>query len=77
MLAVSTNDPAPLVIRASQAEWDGSSTGKIAVPLQILRRGEVNNAFKLKPAGTAAFNALKEIDVDAKATNATVELDIA
>ena len=46
------------------------------IPLRITRRGEFTEALKLKAAGIAAIDALKEIDVDAKATSATTTIDL-
>lgn len=78
--ATSSNDVAPLSIRVPKFEWEVGLTGKVSIPIEVVRNGEANNAFKLKAVGSAnqgAFNSVKEIDVDAKATNVTAELDLA
>ena len=56
--------------------WEAPADGKLEIPLRITRRGEFTEALKLKAAGIAAIDALKEIDVDAKATAATATIDL-
>src|SRR6185436_556964 len=46
------------------------------IPLKLTRRAEFNGNLKLKPVGLSAIEKLKEIEVDGKATNATVEIDL-
>ncbi len=46
------------------------------IPLKLIRRADFNANLKLKAVGLAALDKLKEIDVDGKATNATVEIDL-
>ena len=50
--------------------------GKLKIPLKLIRRADFNANLKLKAAGISALDKLKEIEVDGKATNATVELDL-
>jgi hypothetical protein len=53
-----------------------SLAAKLQIPVRITRRGEAVTGFKIKPAGLPALDPAKEVDVDAKATNAIVELDL-
>jgi hypothetical protein len=48
---------------------------KLQIPLTLTRNGDFAEKFKLKVAG-APLDAVKEIEVDAKATNATFEIDL-
>jgi hypothetical protein len=56
--------------------YDVPATGKLAIPLNVTRRGEFTEAFKLKAYGVPALDSLKEIEIKEKGTNATVELDL-
>src|SRR5206468_2484407 len=49
---------------------------KLQIPLKLIRRADFNSNLKLKAAGISALDKLKEIEVDGKATNATIELDL-
>lgn len=77
-LAISDQESAPVSITSpGKKVWEVPEKGKVEIPLAITRRGEFNNAFKLKPLGPGVAEALKEFDVDAKATNVTLKLDLA
>ena len=77
MLAVNGAEAAPISIDPAEDKvWEAPAGGKIEIPLRITRRGEFKEALKLKSAGTATIDALKEIDVDAKATTATTTIDL-
>ena len=77
MLAVNGAEPAPISIEPTEDKvWEAPAGGKIEIPLRITRRGEFKEALKLKAAGTASIDALKEIDVDPKATTATAMIDL-
>jgi hypothetical protein len=76
--AVSSDELAPLAIAAAEDKaYQVGATGKVSIPLRIQRRGDFTEAFKLKPAPSSALESLGEIDVAAKATNATVDIDAA
>jgi hypothetical protein len=64
------------VVPAEQKLLEVPATGKLAIPLKVTRRGEFNETFKLKAAGVAALDSLKEIEIKEKATNTVVELDL-
>lgn len=77
-LAVTDQEFAPLSIApAENRPFDAPANGKLEIPLVITRRAEFNANLKLKPIGPGPAEALKEFDVDGKATNATLKLDLA
>jgi hypothetical protein len=51
--------------------------GKLSLPLVVDRRGEFTAAFNLKPFGRPEFDKAKDLTIPEKATNATVELNLA
>ena len=68
----------PLLIEAIHAKpLETHAAGVISIPVKITRDAEFTEALKLKVLGHAAFDKAKEVDVPAKGTNATVDLDIA
>jgi hypothetical protein len=74
---VSGVETAPISVEASENKlWETSEAGKLTIPLKLIRRADFNANLKLKAAGISALDKLKEIEVDGKATNATVELDL-
>lgn len=78
ILAVSVVESAPISIEPSESKlWEASETGKLKIPLKLTRRGDFNASLKLKVVGVSALDNLKEIEVDRKATNATVDIDLA
>ncbi|MBI4325845.1 MAG: hypothetical protein HY674_11350, partial [Chloroflexi bacterium] len=77
VLGVSGHENAPLQIEPGESKvWETSLAGKLPVPVKLVRRGDFKGTVKLKPAGLAALEPVKEIEVDGKATNATVEFDL-
>ncbi len=78
VLAVSGVESAPISIEPSESKvWECPEAGKLKIPLKLARRADFNANLKLKAAGLGALDKLKEIEVDGKATNATVEIDLA
>src|SRR6185436_10702319 len=78
VLAVSGVEAAPISIESSESKlWETPEAGKLKIPLKLIRRADFNTNLKLKAVGIAALDKLKEIEVDGKATNATVEIDLA
>jgi hypothetical protein len=76
-LAICEQEFAPVsVAPAERKTWEVPANGKLEIPLRVTRRGEFNAALKLKPLGPGVAEALKEFDVDGKATNATLKLDL-
>ncbi len=77
-LAVNAIERSPVIIEtADNKPLETHAAGKITIPLKIARDIEFTEALKLKVIGHAAFDKMKEVDVAAKGTNATIELDIA
>jgi hypothetical protein len=72
-LAVADKELAPVALDpAEDKTWETSVANKIQIPLKITRRGEFNNPLKFK----VLTEPPKEFEVDGKATNANVELDV-
>lgn len=77
VLAVSGVESAPISIEPSENRlWETAEAGKLKIPIKLTRRADFNASLKLKAVGIAALDKLKEIEVDGKATNATVEIDL-
>ncbi|MBI3418319.1 MAG: hypothetical protein HY043_23775 [Verrucomicrobia bacterium] len=77
-LAVSGAYFAPLSVEASENKtWESPVGGKLQIPIRLTRREDFNDTVKLKAVGAPALDALKELEFDAKTTNATLELDLA
>ncbi len=73
----TTAEPAPVVIAVTATNTLEAVEGtKLKVPLAITRHGDFNEKLKLKLAGAQPLDSSKELEVDAKATNATFELDL-
>jgi hypothetical protein len=78
VVGISDKESAPVSIACAETKtWQAPANGKLEIPLRITRRGDFNAAFKLKPLGPGKSEALKEFEVDGKATNATLQLDFA
>src|SRR5439155_5288576 len=76
-LAVSSEESAPISIEPAENKiWQAVSGNKLQVPIKLSRRGEFNEALKLKVTGIAALDGLKELEVDAKTNAATLDLDL-
>ena len=77
-VAITDQESAPISITlAENRVWEVAADSKVEVPLAITRRGDFNANLKVKPLGPGAQEALKEFDVEGKATNATLKLDFA
>jgi hypothetical protein len=77
-LAVCGEESAPIsVATAENKVWEGTAGGKLKIPMAVTRRGEFNEGLKLKAAGLAALDSMKELEVDGKSTNVTLEIDLA
>jgi hypothetical protein len=71
------DEVAPITIAAADAKaYEAPAAGKLAIPLNVTRRGDFDEAFKLKAYGVPALDSLKEIEIAQKGTNGTVELDL-
>jgi hypothetical protein len=77
-LAITDQESAPLTIAPAESRtWEVATDGKMEVPLNITRRAEFNANLKIKPLGPGTQDALKEFEVEGKATNAILKLDFA
>lgn len=71
-------EPAPVSIAAAEEKrWEIPAGGKVEIPLRVTRRGEFKEALKLRAAGPAGIETLKEIDVAPADAKATLTLDLA
>jgi len=77
-IAISDKESAPISIATAENKtWEVAAKARLEIPLKITRRGDFTATLKLKPLGPGTPEALKEFEVDAKATNATLTLDFA
>jgi hypothetical protein len=76
-LVVSTaEDLFPIRLAAAEDKtWEAVAGSKLKIPLQLSVDGELSGPLKLKPAGPAALEAIKEFDLDPKTTNAVFEIE--
>ena len=78
VLALSGVETSPISIETSEKKPSEVAEGtRLKIPLKVIRRADFNGNLKLKAVGLSALDKLKEIEVDGKATNATVEIDLA
>jgi hypothetical protein len=78
VLAICDKESAPVsVFAAEKRVWEAGADSKVEIPLRVVRRGDFTANLKLKPLGPGTSEALKEFEVDSKATNATLKLDLA
>ena len=76
-LGVSGSDAAPLSIEpADQKVFEAPAGGKVAVPLKLTWRADAAGKMKLKAGGHPVLDNFTEVEVDAKAPTANVELDL-
>jgi len=77
-VALSTvADPAPVCIKiAATNSLEATAGTKLKILLTIARNGEFAEKLKLKIAGAQPIESAKEIEVEAKSTNATFEIDL-
>jgi len=75
---MSGDEPAPIVITAVGTNFfESCVAAKLEIPLKITRTGDFNSALKLKTLGVPGLEAMKEINIDGKATNSNVQIDLA
>jgi len=77
-LSVIGAETAPISFAPAENKlWETQENAKLAIPLKLTRRAEFNANLKLKALGLAALEKLPELEVDGKATNATLTIDLA
>lgn len=75
--AAATEEDAPVIIvMAATNALEAAAGTKLQIPLLITRHGDFTEKLKLKLAGAQPLESVKELEIDAKATNATFELDL-
>ena len=74
VLGVVQSD-APVLVEASGNSFDATEGGKVSIPLQVKRRADCTEAFKLSALGLN--DAAVDVDIAAKATSAKLDLDLA
>jgi hypothetical protein len=75
-IAVDGAEATSLSIAAAEEKvWTAKAGEKLEIPLKITRSADFKEPLKLKAAGVAAVDAMKEIDADAKAATVTAALD--
>jgi hypothetical protein len=78
VLAVMDAEFAPISLATAEDKvWETPKGGHLKIPLKVTRRGEFTANLKLKAAGLPASDSLKEIDIDGKAADSALELDLA
>ena len=78
VLAVVGAESAPISLAAAENKtWEASKGGRLKIPLKVTRRGDFTASLKLKPAGVPALDSFKEVDIDGKTSEPTLELDLA
>ncbi len=75
-LAVGVEATPMTIASAENKVWETSVAGTLPIPIKLTRRMEFATALKVKIVGIAALDPMPEFDVDGKATNATVTLDL-
>lgn len=77
-LAVSGRETVPLILDLGPNKvWETSVAGKVEIPVQVTRSGEFKGNIKLKPAGLAALDNAKEIEINTSTNKGVVQLDLA
>jgi hypothetical protein len=67
----------PLFVRpAEDRVWESCPGGKLDIPLRLTRRADFNGPVKLKAAGLAPLDSLKELEIDNQATNGVLQIDV-
>ncbi len=78
VLGVSGSESQPLsVFCATNGVVEAVEGTKVSIPLRVRRASDWASALKLKAIGPSALDSLKELELDGKATNATLEIDLA
>jgi hypothetical protein len=78
VVVATSASAAPLaLLPQSGAVLEATAGGKIEVPLKVSRSADFKDVLKIKSAGAAGLDALKEIDADAKSEIVKIPLDLA
>ncbi len=74
---MSPTEFAPVTVKAATNALQAVTNGKLAIPVEAVRRGEFAAAVQLKPFGRAEWDKVKPVPLPEKATNAILEFDLA
>jgi len=78
VVAVNGADPMPISVEPAEDKvWEVAVGAKLEIPLKVTRRGDFNEALKLKAFGAPEIEKAAEVDVAAKGATATATLDLA
>lgn len=76
-LAVGATEPAAIILSPESSDAPKAAAGTtLEIPLQIARNYEFTETLKFKAVGLDALDKMKEFEVDGKATNATLKIDL-
>ena len=76
-LAVCGSEAAPVTVGPVEKNvFETSVAGKLKIPLNVTRRYDFTANLSLKATGVTVLDPMKELAVDAKATNVVLELDL-
>ena len=77
-IAAGSVEWAPVTLQPAEPKtYEATVDGKLSLPLKVTRRGDFNAAFNVKPAGHPTLDKAKDGSIGEKATNATVEINLA
>ena len=78
VLGVTASETQPLSVScATNGIVEATEGAKMSIPLHLRRATDWASALKLKAVGPSALDGLKELELDGKATNALLEIDLA
>jgi len=78
-LATSAVETAPVAVEFPESQmWETSVAGRLSIPLRVVRRADgFSGPVKMKAMGVPQLEGAKEVEIAAKGTNGTLELDLA
>ncbi len=77
-VAAGSAEWAPVTLQPAESKtYEATVDGKLTLPLNVTRRGDFNAAFNVKPFGNPTLDKAKDVSIAEKATNATVEINLA
>ena len=77
LIGFSAAEKAPVTLIPTAQRFQVPANGKLAITLDVVRRGDFPAELNLKPQGRSEWDKLKAAKVSEKATNATLEFDLA
>jgi hypothetical protein len=77
MVAVTSQEAAPVQIQAETNLWETAVAGKLEVSVRIARQEPFQSPLKLRASGVPGVAPSPELEVEANATNAVLHLNLA